>query len=437
MQTVDTIIRARWVVPVNPEQVVHEDACVIIDGGRILAIVDAHEGDQYQAAQTHHYPHHALIPGLVNAHTHAAMSLFRGFADDLPLMTWLREHIWPAEARHVNERFVQIGTELAVAEMLLGGTTCFNDMYFFPDVTGRVVEDIGSRAMVGLIVIDAPTAWASDLNDYLAKAGAVHDEFRHSARVRTAFAPHAPYTVSDEGLRRVAVLAHELDVPVHIHLHETTHEVDEALNNSGIRPLARLQELGLLSPRLIAVHMTALNEADIEAVVNHGVHVVHCPESNLKLASGTAPVSTLLEKSVNLALGTDGAASNNDLDMFSEMRTAALVAKGASGDPTSLPAARALTMATLGGATALGLGADIGSLEVGKCADIVAVDLSGPATQPVHNVISALVYAASRDAVTDVWVEGKRVVDTRKITSLDLSRLTSDVQQLASRMRND
>ncbi len=434
MNSIDTAIHARWVIPGRPETVVLENHSVLIDRGRIIAIVPEAKASQYAPRETFWLPEHALAPGLVNAHTHAAMTLLRGFADDLPLMPWLENHIWPAEAAHMSERFVTVGSELAATEMLLSGTTCFNDMYFFPNATGHAAEAVGIRAVLGLIVLDAPTVWAADLNEYLRRATAVHDEFRTSERITTAFAPHAPYTVSDDGLTRVRVLADELDIPIHIHLHETQAEVDAAVAATGERPLMRLKNLDLLSPRLVAVHMTQLDPTEIDDVAAHGVNVVHCPESNMKLASGTCPVTALLAAGVNVGLGTDGAASNNDLDMLGEMRTAALAAKSLTQDATALPAARALTLATQAGADALGLGNDIGSLEPGKYADIIAVDLSAPATQPVHHPISQLVYAASRDAVSDVWVGGAHVVESRTPTRVELPRLLQDVATIANRL---
>lgn len=402
-QQVDTLIKARYVIPVEPEGVVLENHCLIVDQGHIVAISTLEECQEYSPTTVVEYPHHAIAPGLVNAHSHVAMTLFRGLADDLPLMTWLQEHIWPAEAKFVDAEFCRLGSELAIAEMLLGGTTCFNDMYFFPNVTGQVAQQAGIRAVVGLIVIDAPTVWAADTDEYLRRATEVHDEFRSAPRVTTAFAPHAPYTVSDQALNRINVLAEELDIPIHIHVHETKHEVDEAFASQGKRPLERLRDLGLLSPRMLAVHMTELDPEEMATLAQHGVHVVHCPESNMKLASGRCEVSALHGYGVNVALGTDGAASNNDLDMFGEMRSAALLAKDVAGDATGLPAARALTMATLSGAEALGQAEQFGSLVVGKSADLIAVNLATAATMPVYNPISQLVYAASRDNVEDVW----------------------------------
>jgi len=279
-QQIDQLIHARWVVPVVPdcEPLAHHS--VAVDRGRILDLLPSNGcGERYEARQQTTLGSHVLIPGLVNAHTHAAMSLFRGLADDLPLMEWLNQHIWPAEERWVDEEFVRLGTRLAIVEMLRSGTTCFNDMYFFPDVVADAAEAMDIRASVGLIVLDFPTAWARDAGDYLRKGTELHDALKESALVTTAFAPHAPYTVSDEPLRKLRVLADELDLPVHMHVHETAHEVNEAAGRSGIRPLERLSQLDLLNNRLLAVHMTQLLPAEIEAVAAAGAHVVHCPEA--------------------------------------------------------------------------------------------------------------------------------------------------------------
>jgi 5-methylthioadenosine/S-adenosylhomocysteine deaminase len=429
MRDVDTLMHARWVIPVtadNPRLPHHSIA--ILDGRIVDILPTADALQQYSAQATFDYSGHALIPGLINAHTHAAMSLFRGLADDIALMDWLQNHIWPAEARWVNEEFVQTGTELAVAEMLRGGTTCFNDMYFFPDVTGRVARKAGIRACVGLIVVDFPTVWAANADEYLDKGIAVHDSFRNDDLITTCFAPHAPYTVSNAPLERIRSYAHEMDIPVTIHVHETAHEIDEAVQHSGMRPLQRLNEIGLVSPALIAVHMTQLEPTEIELLAASGSHVVHCPESNLKLASGFCPVSTLLQAGINVALGTDGAASNNDLDMFSEMRTAALLAKGVAGSPEALPAEDALRMATINGARALGLDARTGSLETGKEADIVAVNFDTIEATPVYDPVSHLVYSCGRDQVTDVWIAGRHVMKNRVLTQLDVTNVCRQAQ---------
>lgn len=435
MINTDILVHARWIIPVDPEGA-REHFAMAIEGGRILEVLP---GDQaaarYRPRETITLPHHALIPGLVNAHTHAAMSLFRGLADDLPLMDWLQGHIWPAETKWVSPEFVRDGTALAVAEMLKSGTTCFSDMYFFPEDTARTCQAIGMRAVVGLILIDFPTAYAQTPDEYLHKGIKLHDDLRSSELITTAFAPHAPYTVSDAPLTKLRTLNDELNLPLHMHVHETAHEVAEAARATGQRPLARLAALGLLQPNLVAVHMTQLLDSEIEAIAQSRVNVVHCPESNLKLASGFCPVHKLLQAGVNVALGTDGAASNNDLDMLSEIRTAALLAKGVAQDATALPAAAALRMATLNGARALGLDDRIGSLEPGKAADFVAIDLSGPSTQPLYDPISQIVYAAGREQVTDVWVNGRRLLHDRRLTTLDETALLEKVAHWRAKIR--
>ncbi|MCW8828849.1 MAG: TRZ/ATZ family hydrolase [Gammaproteobacteria bacterium] len=435
MKTVDTLIHAGWIVPVEPESVVLEQHSIAIQDGHILDLLPTAEArDRYQAEHEFDKPGHLLMPGLINAHTHAAMSLMRGLTDDLPLMRWLSEHIWPAEGKWVSPEFVRDGSRLAMAEMLRGGTTCFNDMYFFPDEVARLAEQTGMRAVVGLIVIDFPTAWAQDSDEYIHKGFAVHDQVKHSPLVTTAFAPHGPYTVSDEPLQKIVMYAEELDIPVHMHVHETAHEVTEGIQQHGKRPLSRLAELGLVSPRLLAVHMTQLDEDEIAIHADANAHVVHCPESNLKLASGFCPVQRLLDAGVNVALGTDGAASNNDLDMFGEMRTAALLAKGVAGDASALPAYRALEMATINGARALGLDAVCGSLVAGKAADIVAVKMDDLETQPLYHAISQLVYATARDKVSDVWVAGRHLLKDSQLTTLDEAAILDTARRWQNRL---
>jgi 5-methylthioadenosine/S-adenosylhomocysteine deaminase len=429
MQTIDTLINARWVIPVEPDGQTLDHHSIAVHGGKIVEVLPtANAAKKYQATETVDLPHHALIPGLINAHTHSAMSLFRGLADDLPLMDWLNHHIWPAEAKWVSPDFVRDGTELAIAEMLKSGTTCFSDMYFFPDVTARVCQDAGMRACVGLIMIDFPSSWAQNADEYLHKGLKLHDELRNSELVTTAFAPHAPYTVSDAPFEKIRMYADELDIPVHMHVHETAHEVDAGMKQHGMRPLARLVNLGLLGPRLIAVHMTQLLPAEIGLLAQANVSVVHCPESNLKLASGFCPVQALLKDKVNVALGTDGAASNNSLDMLEEMHIAALLAKGVSGEATAVPARTALRMATLNGAKALGIETRTGSLTAGKAADIAAIDLSAISSQPVYDPVSQIVYATTRNQVSDVWVNGKHLLANYHLTSLDEAALRDKAQ---------
>ncbi|MEZ5444948.1 MAG: TRZ/ATZ family hydrolase [Gammaproteobacteria bacterium] len=434
-QTVDLIVTGRWVVPVEPEGAVLEHHAVVVDAGRIVAVLPAAAAlRQYAAREVVACDRHALIPGLVNAHTHAAMSLMRGYADDLPLMQWLQDYIWPAEQKWVSPEFVRDGTLLAAAEMLAGGTTCFGDMFFFPDDVARAAVTAGMRAVVGMIVIEFPSAYASDSDDYLRKGIDFHDHYRDHPLVRTALAPHAPYTVADEALGRIVTYAAELNVPVHMHVHETEAEVRESVAKIGARPLTRLERLGLLSPQLMAVHMTQLEQHEIAMLAAQGVHVLHCPESNMKLASGFCPVARLTAAGVNVALGTDGAASNNDLDMFGEMRSAALLAKAVAGDASAVPAAAALRMATLNGARALGLEELLGSLVPGKAADLVAVDLGGITTQPVYNPVSHLVYATGRHQVTDVWVAGRPVLRARALLTLDEIDLAQRARQWHDRL---
>jgi 5-methylthioadenosine/S-adenosylhomocysteine deaminase len=411
MQPADFIIAARWVIPVEPAGRVLEEHALVVRDGRIVDLLPAAEATQrYAARDLIRRPHHVLLPGLVNAHTHTPMTLFRGLADDMPLNTWLERHIWPAEARWVDAGFVRDGTELAMLEMLRSGTTCFNDMYFFPDVIARAVDASGLRACVGMIVLEHPTVWARNAEEYLRKGLAVRDQFRGHPRVSMVFAPHAPYTVADSSFRQIQVLANELDTLIHMHVHETAEEIAVSQQQFLRRPLQRLDELGLLTPLLTAVHMTQLTPAEISLLHERGVSVVHCPESNLKLASGFCPVAELAAAGINIALGTDGAGSNNDLDMFGEMRSCALLAKGVAQRADVAPAAAVLRMATLDGARALGLGERIGSLLAGKEADVICVDLSAAATQPVYDPVSQLVYATSRDQVSDVWVAGQQLL---------------------------
>ena len=420
MEKVDTLIKARWVAPVVPAGGAREHHAVAIRQGRIVAVLPTAEAAaRFDAAEVVERPTHLLIPGLVNAHTHASMSLLRGLADDLPLMSWLQDHIWPAEQRWMSAEFVEHGTELAMAEMLLGGITTFNDMYFFPEVVARVAARIGMRACVGMILIKFPTVWAGDSAEYLRKGLALRDEYKGHPLISTAFAPHAPYTVDDEYLVKIRRLADELEAPVHTHVHETADEVLGSVVDCGERPLARLDRLGLVSPLLMAVHMTQLESAEIERVAAAGASVVHCPESNLKLASGFCPVEQLLAAGVNVCLGTDGAASNNDLDMLGEMRTAALLAKGVAGRADAVTAEQVLAMATINGARALGLADEIGSVETGKWADLCCVDLARPSTWPVYDPVAQLVYAAGRSQVEDVWVAGRRMVADGRLARMD------------------
>ncbi len=435
---IDTLLHTRWLIPLQPDHptAVLEHHSLAMHDGRIVALLPTEQATAcFQATQTVDLTQHAVLPGLINAHTHAPMNLLRGLADDLPLMEWLEHHIWPTEAQWVGHEFVRVGTQAAIAEMLRGGITCFNDMYFFPDVTAQVAQEIGMRASIGLIVIDFPSAWAHDAADYLAKGIALYQRYQHDPLIRTVWAPHAPYTVSAKHLARIGQLAQDGDQPIHIHLHETAAEVSQYQQQHGQRPLAALDALGLLSPRLLAVHATQLLDAEIARLAETGAHVLHCPESNLKLASGFCPVAKLQAAGVNVALGTDGAASNNDLDMFGEMRMAALTGKATACDARALPAHRVLQMATGCGAKALGLSDVISSLEIGKSADVIAVNLSALETEPLYNPLSQLVYATSRQQVTDVWIAGRRMLDNRRLTTLDESELVAQIRAWRQRIR--
>jgi len=438
MSTTDCIIAPRWIIPVEPLNQVLENHAAVIVNGHIEALLPAAEAQElHPDLPVIERPEHALLPGFINAHTHAAMSLLRGIADDLPLETWLQEHIWPAEGQWVNPEFVRDGTRLAIAEMIRSGTTCFNDMYFFPDEIAAAAADAGIRCSVGLIVIDLPTAWASDFEEYLKKGIAVHDTFKDHPLITTVFAPHSPYMVSPEHLQQVATLTNELDTYCHIHVAETADEVERSVSETGKRPLEILKENGLLSSQLQAVHMTQLAGGEARDLAAVAANVIHCPESNMKLASGFCPVTELLDEGVNVALGTDGAASNNDLDMLGEMRSAALLAKGHSGNAAALPAAQALAMATINGAKALGLAEKTGSIEVGKAADLICVDLNVTATQPVYNPISQIVYAASRDQISDVWVAGNALMTDHSLTTLDEEHLIAQAQAWRNRISDN
>jgi 5-methylthioadenosine/S-adenosylhomocysteine deaminase len=416
MMQIDLIIEARWIVPIEPQGVLERYALAVHDG-RVEALLPTDVARARYSPRRHVVlGEHALIPGLINLHTHAAMTLMRGLADDLALMDWLQRHIWPVEMREVSPDFVYDGTLLACAEMLRGGITLFNDMYFFPEAAARAALAAGMRAALGMIVVDFPSPYASDSLDYLTKGMAARDQLRDQPLISFCFAPHAPYSVRDKALSQVATYANELDVPIHIHLHETQDEITQGAGHDSRRPLARLADLGLIGPNLLAVHAVHLTDSEVELLASQGCHVAHCPSSNLKLASGMAPVAKLLSAGVNVGIGTDGAASNNRLDMFSEMRQTALLAKAVSNDPTVLPAHQALTMATLNGARALGLDGQVGSLLPGKAADIVAVDFSRPELAPCYDPVSHLVYVASRQDVSHVWVAGELLVEDGVLT---------------------
>jgi 5-methylthioadenosine/S-adenosylhomocysteine deaminase len=430
------VVEAAWVIPVVPPGTVLADHAVIIEGGRIHDILPTGTArDRYPAVPRTQLPGHALIPGLINLHTHAAMTLMRGLADDRALMDWLQNHIWPVESRLVSDAFVHDGTLLACAEMLRSGITCFNDMYFFPEAAARAALSAGMRAALGIIVLEMPSAYAADAQDYLSKGLATRDDLKHEPLVSFCVAPHAPYTVSDKTFERIAMLEGELELPLHIHLHETRDEIEQSLARHRMRPLARLQNLGLVDANLIAVHAVHLTAQEGALLAEKGCHIAHCPSSNLKLASGFEPPSRFLQGGVNVGLGTDGAASNNRLDIFTEMRLAALLAKGVMGDPTLLPAHTVLEMATIRAARALGIDRHVGTLEPGKQADITAVDLGALELAPCYDPLSHLVYAAGREHVRHVWVNGERVVEHGQLTRIDANELAAKAAYWKEKVR--
>ena len=430
----DLLLFPTWLVPVEPANVVLRGHGLGVREGRIAAIAPRDEMLRQGAAEVRELPGCLLAPGLINAHGHAAMTLFRGMADDLPLMTWLKQHIWPAELKWVDEQFVHDGTELAIAEQLKSGITTFSDMYFFPKVASEVIHETGIRAQICATILDAPTPGALDADDAIRRGLELFDDLKHHPRMKVAFGPHAPYSISDSKLETILMLAEELDACIQMHVHETAGEVAQAIERHGDRPLARLSRLGLLGPRFQAVHVTQVDENDLSLLVESNSSVIHCPESNLKLASGFCPVERLSQAGVNVAIGTDGAASNNDLDLLGETRTAALLAKAVAGSASALDAHAALRMATLNGARALGIDDCTGTLEVGKHADMVVFDLNGLAQQPIYDPVSQLIYATGRDAVRDVWVAGKPLVLDRALVRIDEDRLIATANAWAERI---
>jgi 5-methylthioadenosine/S-adenosylhomocysteine deaminase len=406
-ENIDLLIEARWIATVDTNEVLKNHA-VAVNNGLIQAILPASEArSRYNPTTRKTLDQHILIPGLINLHTHAAMSLMRGIADDLPLMEWLQKHIWPAEAALVSNQFVLDGTRLACAEMLRGGITCFNDMYFFPQAAAQAASEFGMRAAIGITALEFPTNYANDADDYIAKGIAAREACSHNPLISFCLAPHAPYTVSDRSFQRMATLAEQLGLPIHCHIHETKQEIEDSLKQHGQRPLARLSALGMIGPDFIGVHAVHLENDEIAALSTANCSIAHCPSSNLKLASGFARVAEMQQAGINIGLGTDGAASNNRLDMFWEMRLAALLAKGLSSNASVLPANEVLRMATLNGARALGLERITGSITPGKSADLCAVSLNETDCIPCFDPISHLVYVAGREQVSHVWIAGR------------------------------
>lgn len=430
MSHVQTLIHGKHIIPVNGNKRTLVNSSIAIQDGRILDVLSRPDAEKnYTSDSTYNYDNHIIIPGLINTHTHAAMTLFRGIANDLHLMDWLQNHIWPAEQKWVNENFVEIGTKLAIAEMIRGGVTCFNDMYFFAENTAKVAADTGVRAHIGMILLDFPTQYANNPDEYFAKGLDVFDQYKSHPLIKCTFAPHAPYTVSNAPLERVAILANELELATHIHLHETADEITKSMEQYRMRPLQRLHELGLLSSNLIAVHMTQLRDDEIDLLAETKVNIVHCPQSNLKLASGFCPVQKLLDKQINVSFGTDSCASNDDLDILGETHTAALLAKGVAQDAAAFPAYQALRSATINAATALGIDKETGSIEIGKSADLTIIETQSIEALPMYDPIGHLIYATQRKQVSDVWVAGKQLLHNRKLKTLNQDEILSKTKE--------
>lgn len=434
--TIDTLLIARWVIPVEPHNIYHENCAVAIHEGRIVGILPSDEAQKkYKAREVIQLSEHAILPGFINAHTHSPMVLLRGLADDLTLMDWLTNHIWPAETKWLNEDFVRDGMELALAEMIRCGTTAFNEHYFYYPVAAETTIRAGLRARIGIFIMDLVSVANNHIEDLMRDGIPFIEKYKNHPLVQVSLAPHAPYSVNDDSLLRLKEISDEYKLPIHMHVQETAGEVEQEIEKNHKSPLKRLKDLGLLSSQFQAVHMTQIDDADLDILKETGASIVHCPESNLKLASGFCPVSRLWEAGVNVALGTDGAASNNDLDILGEMRTAALIGKAVAKDGTAVSAANALRMATLNGARALQWESETGSLEIGKSADIIAINLNQLHTQPVYNPISQIVYAANAQQITDVWVQGKAVMQNRELKTLDEKAILVKTKEWQKRIK--
>jgi len=432
----DFLIHPKWLVPMTQKGLILTGHSMVIRGNKIIAIGDTESLKKaFTAKQEITLENHLLIPGLINAHGHSPMTLFRGFADDLPLQPWLEEKIWPAESQWVSEAFVADGAALAIAEMLRSGTTSFTDMYFFPDEIAKKAVEANIRTLLASPVLDFPTVFAQDADEYIRKATELNDRYKNNNLIQVAFGPHAPYTVSDQPLQHISTLANELDIPIHIHVHENVQEVEESVANTGMRPLKRLEQLGLVSQLLQCVHATQLNDEEIELLANAAVSIIHCPSSNANLSSGLCRTQDILDAGINLCLGTDGAASNNELNMINEMRQSALQGKVSADNAAATSAWDVMTMATVNGAKAMGMEESLGTLEAGKLADCVAIDLDYLNSQPVYDPVSTLVYSVQSQQVSHVWVDGKLNVENGKLLSLDPAELIAKASDWADKIR--
>lgn len=435
----DLIVSGAYIVTMDKDKRVLEDGAIAVKDGVIVDIgAEADIKNQYFASEMISGEDRAVMPGLVNGHTHTSMVLFRGMADDLPLMTWLQNYIFPMEGRYVNEALIKAGTSLACYEMIQSGTTSFVDMYFYPDVIAGVVDKCGMRAIISAPMIDFPSPGFKGWDDSYAAGVDYAKRWKGKhPRITPALAPHAPYTVSPEHLKQAFDTAKELDVPVSIHVAEDRAELATLRERYNATPIDHMEKAGMLDHTTIAAHVVWPNEAEIAKLANSKVGAIHNPTSNMKTGAGVAPIPAMLEAGVKVGLGTDGAASNNDLDMWEEMRFAALLHKGVGGDPTVVPAIAALNMATKGGAVAAGFPDTIGSLEVGMKADFIQVALDKPRLTPLYDIVSHLVYAAnSSDVVTNV-VDGKVLMKDREVLTLDREEILAAVEEIAAQIRAD
>ena len=434
-EPVDFIVSARYVVTVDPQYRIIENGAVAVKAANIVAVgaraaIDA----AYRTPQRIDRPNAVLMPGLINTHTHAAMTLLRGIADDLALQDWLVNHIFPAEAKNVTPEFVEWGAKLACIEMMLSGTTTFTDMYYFEDVAARAVKQAGMRGVMGETIIRFPVPDAKTPAIALANTARFLDSFAGDELIVPAVAPHAIYTNEDETLKASRALADRFHAPLVIHVSETEQEVKDSQAQRRGTPVEVLERLGVLDGPTIAAHCVWVNRKDMDILARHRTGVAHCPSSNMKLASGAAPVAEMLAHGVTVGLGTDGAASNNDLDLMEEMDLAGKLQKLVTRDPRSLPGRKIIEMATIDGARVLGLDSKIGSLEPGKRADMIAISLDEANAIPLYSVTSQLIYALKASNVRDVWVNGRQLMRGRNVLTLDSAQVFAKAHELAARI---
>ena len=420
MLKIDLLVHAKWVLPMNKVAACLPNHSVAVSRGKIIDILPTQVANKQYSANTYvSKPEHVLMPGFINCHTHTPMTLLRGLADDLPLMEWLEKNIWPTEQAWLGPEFAYDGARLAIAEMIKRGTTCFQEMYFFPEKIAQAICSTGIRARNSMHIMDIKNAWGNNGIENIEKSLALYKANQHNPLMRFSLTPHSVYTVNDNTLKATRDVADEYNLPIQIHCQESQAEISTSLAKHGARPLAHLQQLNFLSSNVMLVHMTQVNNDDIAILKETGAHVIHCPESNMKLASGYCPITRLQSAGINVALGTDSACSNNNLNMMSEIRSAALLAKLMASDAEALPAYQALELATTHAAKAMQWDDEIGQLDIGFSADMITIDMSSLATQPIYHPVSQLVYAASREQVRDVWVAGKRLLDNGKLMTID------------------